>query len=95
MDNVNVVIVTHGLALRLFLMRWFQWSVECFEESQNPGNCQLVTMNKRKDEGHTWMELEENDRRALCLSDACAVPRNVRLHRMDSVCGMKGDFKPR
>mmetsp|Transcript_20303 Transcript_20303/g.31288 ORF Transcript_20303/g.31288 Transcript_20303/m.31288 type:complete len:287 (-) Transcript_20303:30-890(-) len=96
MDNVNVVIVTHGLALRLFLMRWFQWSVECFEESQNPGNCQLVTMNKRKDnEGHSWMELEENDRRALCLSDACAVPRNLRLHRMDSVCGMKGDFKPR
>jgi broad specificity phosphatase PhoE len=86
MDNVSVVIVTHGLALRLFLMRWFQWSVECFEESQNPGNCELVTMNKRKDdEGHAWMELEEKDRQSLCLSDACAVPRNVHLHRKKSV----------
>merc|ERR1719148_656055 len=27
LDNLNVVIVTHGLALRFFLMRWFQWSV--------------------------------------------------------------------
>eukprot|EP00986_Skeletonema_menzelii_P001748 scaffold484_cov148-Skeletonema_menzelii.AAC.2 len=94
MDNVNVVIVTHGLALRLFLMRWFQWSVECFEESQNPGNCELVTMNKRKDnEGHAWMELEEKDRQSLCLSDACAVPRNVHLHRKNSVFGMKGDVR--
>eukprot|EP00574_Skeletonema_japonicum_P008676 CAMPEP_0201729500 /NCGR_PEP_ID=MMETSP0593-20130828/19274_1 /ASSEMBLY_ACC=CAM_ASM_000672 /TAXON_ID=267983 /ORGANISM="Skeletonema japonicum, Strain CCMP2506" /LENGTH=244 /DNA_ID=CAMNT_0048221857 /DNA_START=211 /DNA_END=944 /DNA_ORIENTATION=- len=96
MDNVNVVIVTHGLALRLFLMRWFQWSVECFEESQNPGNCELVTMNKRKDhEGHAWMELEEKDRQSLCLSDACAVPRNVHLHRKNSVSAIKGDSKPR
>jgi broad specificity phosphatase PhoE len=89
MDNVNVVIVTHGLALRLILMRWFQWSVDCFEESQNPDNCELVTMNKKKDhEGHAWMELEEEDRRSLCLPGDCAVPRNVHLHRM------KGDFKP-
>lgn len=96
MDNVNVVIVTHGLALRLFLMRWFQWSVDCFEESQNPDNCELVTMNKRKDhEGHAWMELEEKDRRSLCLPGDCAVPRNVHLHRRNSVRGMEeGDIKP-
>jgi broad specificity phosphatase PhoE len=24
LDNINVVIITHGLSLRLFLMRWFQ-----------------------------------------------------------------------
>jgi hypothetical protein len=64
-------------------MRWFQWSVECFEESQNPENCELVTMNKKKDsEGHAWMELEEKDRLNLCLPGDCALPRNVQLHRM-------------
>jgi broad specificity phosphatase PhoE len=26
-DNATVIIVTHGLALRLFLMRFFQWTV--------------------------------------------------------------------
>jgi len=65
------------------LVRWFQWSVACFEESQNPDNCELVTMNKRKDsEGHAWMELEENDRMNLCLPIDCSLPRNVQLHRM-------------
>jgi len=113
-DNLNVVIVTHGLALRLFLselfqvqiayhiifchahfvshqsytdflVRWFQWSVACFEESQNPDNCELVTMNKRKDsEGHAWMELEEKDRMNLCLPIDCSLPRNVQLHRMQN-----------
>lgn len=34
---VLVIIVTHGLTLRLFLMRWFHWTVETFEATQNPG----------------------------------------------------------
>ena len=27
-DECSLVIVTHGLALRLFLMAWFEWTVE-------------------------------------------------------------------
>lgn len=46
LDTMNVVIVTHGLALRLFLMRWFQFSVGEFDDSTNPDNAQLVTMLK-------------------------------------------------
>jgi len=86
LDNLNIVIVTHGLALRLFLMRWFQWSVDDFEQSQNPENCELITMNKNKDTcGHAWMELEENDMVSLDLPDTCGVPRNVRVHRLQGV----------
>ena len=63
LDNLNIVIITHGLALRFFLMRWFQWSVHDFEQSQNPENCELIIMNKIKDsDGHAWMECEY----ALC-----------------------------
>ena len=59
LDNLNIVIITHGLALRFFLMRWFQWSVHDFEQSQNPKNCELIIMNKIKDsDGHAWMECE-------------------------------------
>lgn len=84
------VIVTHGLALRLFLMRWFQFSVHDFEESYNPDNCELVTMTKTQNsEGHAWLELEEKNRLSLRLPDT--VPRNVRLHRLqglyDKDCG--------
>lgn len=46
LNRMNVVIVTHGLALRLFLMRWFQFSVEEFDDSTNPENAQLITMLK-------------------------------------------------
>ena len=42
-----MLIVTHGMTLRLFLMRWFHWSVEEFEALRNPGNCQIVVMQKQ------------------------------------------------
>jgi broad specificity phosphatase PhoE len=40
----NVVIVTHGMTLRIFLMRWFRWTVEEFESLRNPRNCEIVIM---------------------------------------------------
>ena len=40
----NAVIVTHGLTLRIFLMRWFHWSVEHFERVRNPRNGEVVVM---------------------------------------------------
>lgn len=42
----NALIVTHGMTLRLFLMRWFHWGVEEFEALRNPHNCQIVIMQK-------------------------------------------------
>ena len=33
----NVLLVTHGLTMRLFCMRWFHWSVAEFESLSNPG----------------------------------------------------------
>ena len=46
----NALIVTHGLTLRLFLMRWFHWTVEEFENLRNPLNCQVVVMQKNVNE---------------------------------------------
>jgi broad specificity phosphatase PhoE len=46
----NVLIVSHGLTIRLFLMRWFHWTVEEFESLHNPRNCQVFTMEKQKDD---------------------------------------------
>lgn len=45
----NALIVTHGMTLRLFLMRWFHWTVEDFEQVANPGNCQLVILERQPD----------------------------------------------
>ena len=40
----NALIVTHGMTLRIFLMRWFHWSVEYFERVENPHNAAVVVM---------------------------------------------------
>jgi len=87
LDEINVVIITHGLSLRLFLMRWFQFSVEEFEESENPDNAQLVVMQKRCHGGHRWYELDEEHREALNLPKWCTKPRNVILHNLEAPSG--------
>lgn len=45
----NTLIVTHGMSLRIFLMRWFHWSVEEFEILKNPANCEIAIMEKMTD----------------------------------------------
>jgi broad specificity phosphatase PhoE len=40
----NVLLVTHGLTMRLFCMRWFHWSVAEFEALSNPGNGETRTL---------------------------------------------------
>ena len=41
-----LLVVTHGLTGRLFLMRWFHWTVEKFEETYNPPNGALMVMER-------------------------------------------------
>jgi broad specificity phosphatase PhoE len=45
----NVVIVTHGLTMRLFCMRWFHWSVEYFESISNPVNGGFMVLARDPD----------------------------------------------
>ncbi|MFI1971353.1 histidine phosphatase family protein [Streptomyces cinnamoneus] len=37
----NVLLVTHGLTMRLFCMRWLHWTVAEFECLSNPGNAEI------------------------------------------------------
>jgi len=43
-DDLNLIIVTHGLTSRVFLMKWFKWTVEQFENLNNPRNCEYRVM---------------------------------------------------
>uniref|UniRef100_A0A7N0U172 Phosphoglycerate mutase-like protein AT74H n=1 Tax=Kalanchoe fedtschenkoi TaxID=63787 RepID=A0A7N0U172_KALFE len=44
--NMNIVIVSHGLTLRVFLMRWYKWTVEQFQGLHNIGNADMVVMER-------------------------------------------------
>ena len=46
----NAIIVTHGMTIRVFLMRWYRWTVEKFETVANPHNCEYFVMEKRDNE---------------------------------------------
>ena len=40
----NCILITHSLAIRLFIMRWFHLTVEEFETMQSPENGSLVIL---------------------------------------------------
>jgi len=42
----NVGLVTHGLFIKCFLMRLFNWTLEEFEKRQIPDNCQIIVLEK-------------------------------------------------
>ena len=43
----NCVLITHSLAIRLFIMRWFHLTVEEFEQMLSPRNGELVVLEYR------------------------------------------------
>jgi broad specificity phosphatase PhoE len=43
-DSQQALIVTHGLALRVFVMRFLHLTVEQFDQIANPGNAEIVTI---------------------------------------------------
>ncbi|KAI2610937.1 phosphoglycerate mutase-like protein [Hypoxylon fragiforme] len=57
--------ITHGLMSRVFLMKWYHFSVEYFEDLRNVNHCEFLIMKKQKDSGkydlennlRTWSEL--------------------------------------
>jgi broad specificity phosphatase PhoE len=60
------LIVTHGLTMRLFLMRWFHWSVEYYETVRNPYNCEVLRMSNREGKWHLDSQVRH---RALIKED--------------------------
>ncbi|KAI1873370.1 hypothetical protein JX265_004992 [Neoarthrinium moseri] len=66
------VLVTHGLMSRVFLMKWYHFSVEYFEDLRNINHCEFLIMKKQEDGGkyilqnklRTWSALRK-ERAAL------------------------------
>jgi len=46
----NCIVVTHGMTIRLFLMKWFHWIVEEFDNLENPDNCDIIILEKGENE---------------------------------------------
>ena len=65
------VLVTHGLMTRVFLMKWYHFSVEYFEDLRNVNHCEFVVMKLNEGNGkyelknqlRTWSELRREKER--------------------------------
>lgn len=44
----NAILINHGMTMRLFLMRWFHYSVEQFEKIRNPKNCEYFILERNE-----------------------------------------------
>ncbi|KAL8716808.1 MAG: hypothetical protein Q9225_005890 [Loekoesia sp. 1 TL-2023] len=61
------VLVTHGLMTRVFLMKWYHFSVEYFEDLRNVDHCEFVVMKRSREnqkyilqnELRTWSQLRK------------------------------------
>lgn len=85
------ILVTHGLMARVFMMKWYHWSVEYFEDLRNINHCEFVVMTHNPDNGkytlqnklRTWSDLRkereaERDRERIAkgLNPAPITPRD-------------------
>lgn len=63
----NCILVTHSLAIRLFIMRWFHLTVEEFEQMLSPKNGQLVVLqlNEETDDYELLTPLERDEKAVL------------------------------
>lgn len=60
-----LLVVTHGLTMRLLLMRYFAWSPQTFDAVYNPGNCDFWVLAK-----------DPTGARRYCLEpSSCSPPR--------------------
>lgn len=63
------VLVTHGLMTRVFLMKWYHFSVEYFEDLRNVNHCEFVVMKLNPENGkfilqnqlRTWSQLRREE----------------------------------
>lgn len=46
----NIIIVSHGTAIKCFLARWYPWNIEHFEAIGQLPNCHMSVMERRHDE---------------------------------------------
>jgi broad specificity phosphatase PhoE len=51
----NAIIISHGLTIKTFIMRWFHLSVEDFEKYDTPDNCSIIQMDLQENNKYKLM----------------------------------------
>lgn len=91
------VLVTHGLMTRVFLMKWYHFSVEYFEDLRNVNHCEFVVMKLNQDSGkfilqnqlRTWSQLKREREEAAAPPES-PIPVRKRWGDSQDSCNADG-----
>lgn len=92
MENFNICIVTHGLTLRLFLTRWFQFSVQEFEESFNPDNGAVIVLERKTNPITKLQHFEISNQEQLDHLNLPCYQKQSRFRLIEDLRNFKGGF---
>lgn len=92
-EDYVLIVVSHGLTIRLLLMRWFSFTVRYFEKLRNPRNCTPIVMHRKP--GSYLYDLEEESWKALGVfhENATAAPVNHFQYPVHYCCTGSGDAR--
>ncbi|KAJ9615117.1 hypothetical protein H2200_001191 [Cladophialophora chaetospira] len=75
------IIVTHGLCSRVFLMAWYHYSVEFFEDLRNIDHCEFLVMKQRpngkyelRNQLRRWTDLKRERAAANARKNSISTP---------------------
>ncbi|CAL0311412.1 unnamed protein product [Lupinus luteus] len=97
--DMNLVIVSHGLTLRVFLMRWYKWTVQQFEGLNNIGNGNMLIMEKGYGGRYSLLgQQDEEELRRFGLSNEMLVEQEwhkfAKPHELNYDCPLVNSFFP-
>lgn len=58
MSSDNVLVISHGTAIRLFLQRWFRWDIDEYYTIQNPPNGGIIILERKFNEYELITEIK-------------------------------------
>ncbi|KAH8749511.1 hypothetical protein F5883DRAFT_694843 [Diaporthe sp. PMI_573] len=77
------VLVTHGLMSRVFLMKWYHFSVKYFEDLLDINHCELLIMNK-----------QESGKYVLEINSGHGTPASKDTSKLDKALSAESPVKP-
>ncbi|EHY53523.1 hypothetical protein HRR83_003728 [Exophiala dermatitidis] len=95
-DNMAsvAILVTHGLCSRIFLMVWYHYSVEFFEDLRNINHCEFLVMKQAangryvlQNQLRRWSDLRKERaaaRRSISSASTPVIPETIPVRRWTS-----------
>lgn len=95
------VLVTHGLCSRVFLMAWYHYSVEFFEDLRNINHCEFLVMKLGssgkyvlQNQLRRWSDLKRERKAQRKSISSSPPPPSIPVHRWTSTTNHDSAYRP-